>query len=89
MLACIANKIPTYGFGHYIIDNHKDTPRWLTFDTEQYAILVLKLKDSKQIYLFIKENGDLEKVFIPMGDKIVLIDEAKYTLEKSHQKYII
>lgn len=82
VLARIANKIPTYGFGQYIIDTPKDTPRWLTFDTEQYAILVLKLKDSKQIYLFINENGDLEKVFIPMGDKIVLIDEAKYTFRK-------
>ena len=80
--ARIANKIPTYGFGQYIIDTPKDTPRWLTFDTKQYAILVLKLKDSKQIYLFINENGDLEKVFIPMGDKIVLIDEAKYTFRK-------
>ena len=44
VLARIANKIPTYGFGQYIIDTPKDTPRWLTFDTEQYAILVLKLK---------------------------------------------
>lgn len=82
VVARIANKIPTYGFGEHIIDTPEDTPCWLTFDEEQYAILVLKLKDHKQIYLFIKEHGDLEKIFIPMGEKVVLLDEARYTFRK-------